>query len=196
MTSQNNEFPPIFQSVDTDWTNNARIIKGDSRSEFYILGYKKAADILLEHVRVTDSDLDTLVYPIVFLYRHYLELLVKNIIENGAKYLGIEEKPKTDHQLYTLWNKAKTIINKIWEEEEGHQELEIDHYLASFIEIDKSSQAFRYHKDKEGKEFLEIIEIINIQHFADCINKISSYLEGISAAIYHALEIQNDNDYM
>ena len=112
MTSQNNEFPPLFHPVDTDWINNARIIKGDYRSEFYIRGYKKAADILVDHVLLTDSDLDTLVYPIVFLYRHYLELLVKNIIENGAKYLGIEEKPKTNHHLDTLWSKAKEIINK------------------------------------------------------------------------------------
>ena len=196
MTSQNNEFSPLFLPVDTDWINNARIVNGHYRSEFYILGYKKAADILVNHVLSTGCDQDTLVYPIVFLYRHYLELLVKNIIENGAKYLDTEEKPQTNHYLDTLWSKAKAIINKIWEEGESSQELEIDHYIAEFIEIDKSSQAFRYHKNKEGKEFLELIEIINIQHFSDCINKISIYLEGVSAAIYHYLETQKDSDYM
>ncbi|MBD2629350.1 hypothetical protein [Trichormus variabilis] len=201
MTSQNNEFPPLFLPVDTDWINNARIVNGHYRSEFYILGYKQAADILVNHVLSTGYDQDTLVYPIVFLYRHDLELLVKNIIENGAKYLDIEEKPKTNHYLDTLWTTAKGIINKIWEEKiweegESYQELEIDHYIAEFIKIDKSSQAFRYHKDKEGKEFLELTEIINIQHFSDCINKISIYLEGVSAAIYHYLETQKDSDYM
>lgn len=195
MTNQNNEFPSLFQPVDTDWINNARIVKADYRIEFYIQGYKKAADILVNHVLSTGTDQDTLVYPIVFLYRHYLELLLKNIIENGAKLLDTEEEPKKNHHLDDLWNIAKSIINKIWEGDECDREIEIDHYIADFIEIDKSSQAFRYQKDKQGNKFLEATEIINIRHFYDCINKISSHLEGVSDAIYEYLDIYESLEY-
>jgi len=196
MVNPNNDLPPLFQPNDSnhDWKSNARILKGYYRRNFQIQGYKTAADILVDHVISKGREQDTLVYPIVFLYRHYLELLIKNIIENGVKYLNKGENPPNIHLLAELWEKAKNIINEIFEEEEGSQELEIDHYIKEFVEVDKYSQAFRYHKDTKGNELLEQTELINIRHFSECINKTGLYLENISDAIYDYLDRQNDSD--
>jgi hypothetical protein len=46
----------------------------------YTIGYKEAADILVGHVESTGRRADKLGYPILFLYRHHLELVVKSLI--------------------------------------------------------------------------------------------------------------------
>jgi hypothetical protein len=197
MTSQNDKFPPLFKADDNDWKNNARILPEHYRGEFYIVGYKKAADNLVAHVISTGCDQDTLIYPIAFLYRHYLELLFKNIIENGYKLLNRKNEYPKNHYLDTLWTNAKDIINEIWEEEENSKEEEIEHFIAEFIKIDKSSQAFRYTKDKKGNEYLTEVELINIRHLSVCINSISDHLEGISAYITESLSASTEySNYM
>ncbi len=43
-------------------------------------GYRRGARLLVEHVDEHARDQDFLVYPIMFLYRHHIELALKNII--------------------------------------------------------------------------------------------------------------------
>lgn len=198
MTSQNDKFLPLFKADDNDWKNNARIVSSENyRTEFYIEGYKKAADNLVAHVISTGCDQDTLIYPIAFLYRHYLELLFKNIIENGYKLLNSKKGYAKNHSLDSLWNNTKDIINEIWEEKENSKEEEIEHFITEIIKIDKSSQAFRYTKDKEGNEYLTQVELINIRHLSVCINSISDHLEGISTYITESLSASTEySNYM
>jgi len=47
--------------------------------------YKRAADLLVQHIIETKITLDinTLVFPILYLYRHYIEIKLKDIIRTG-----------------------------------------------------------------------------------------------------------------
>ncbi|HMK50182.1 MAG TPA: hypothetical protein VK435_09020, partial [Thermodesulfovibrionales bacterium] len=69
----------LFQSAD-DWWHNACLNYMHDSWPAYIIGYKKAADILVRHIKQKRRSQDTLVYPIIFLYRQYLELAIKNLI--------------------------------------------------------------------------------------------------------------------
>lgn len=51
----------------------------------YTIGYKEAGDLLLQYALNVGRQ-NVLVYPIIFLYRHYIELQLKEII---TKRLGI-----------------------------------------------------------------------------------------------------------
>ena len=43
-------------------------------------GYKRAADLLIERAKESTQLRNMLVYPIVFCYRHYLELTLKAML--------------------------------------------------------------------------------------------------------------------
>jgi hypothetical protein len=64
-----------------DWKNNACLRNGDEYA--YREGYRKGAQILVRAVEETQSDQDFLVYPIVFLYRHHIELALKRVIKRA-----------------------------------------------------------------------------------------------------------------
>ncbi len=52
----------------------------------YTAGFKKAADLLVKNAR-TAYDRNTLIFPVLFLYRQYIELSLKEII-GDAQYLS------------------------------------------------------------------------------------------------------------
>ncbi len=71
-------------------------------------GYKKSADELIEIVLKNGNDnkmLDTYVFPIVFSYRHSIEILLKHIYFRAKWKL-----PGGGHDLLTLWDIVKQEI--------------------------------------------------------------------------------------
>jgi hypothetical protein len=52
---------------------------GGSPADACALGYRRAANVLAEHARQHGGEA-FLFYPILFLYRHHVELMLKNLI--------------------------------------------------------------------------------------------------------------------
>lgn len=88
MTSHKHLAPPpprkgdkLFRGDLRDWKNNACLRNGNEYA--YREGYRRGAQILVRAVEETQSDQDFLVYPIVFLYRHHIELALKRVIKRA-----------------------------------------------------------------------------------------------------------------
>jgi len=72
----------LFRGDLRDWINNACLRQGDDYA--CREGYRRGAQILVQAVGEKERDQDFLVYPIFFLYRHYVELVLKEIIKAGT----------------------------------------------------------------------------------------------------------------
>lgn len=102
---------PGLLASDSDWHNNACLNYMPDHGTAYTEGYRRAADILINHIDESGRDQDFLVYPVLFLYRHHLELLIKQII---GLALALAEDPdkhqykKDDHNLNNLWPLAQS----------------------------------------------------------------------------------------
>lgn len=78
--------------------------------EMYAAGYKLAGDILVQHIIDKRVDRDTLVFPIVFNYRQYLELRCKEIILMGRILADEKAEFPPTHNLHALWTLSRSII--------------------------------------------------------------------------------------
>ncbi len=99
----------------TDWQANACVNTIDPAMA-YQDGYRRAALRLAEFVCEAGQGQDFLVYPIVYLYRHHIELTLKSIINAAAfviDYTLTEKDLDTlgRHDLAKLWNLAKPMLN-------------------------------------------------------------------------------------
>lgn len=172
----------LFGSAD-DWYHNACLNWQYDNWDLYASGYKTAADILVQYVIETRSERDTLVFPIVFNYRQYLELRCKEIIRVG-RMLADEaaEFPKT-HDLKKLWELCREIITDS-EPSASEADLEaIDESISQFCAIDSKSQAFRYPVDREGKRSIpDELRVLNLRQLRDVMNRVASFFEGVSMA--------------
>ena len=172
----------LFQSGD-DWWHNACLNYANDAWDLYATGYKDAGDILAEHVFETPHDADVLVYPITFLYRHYLELRLKEMIVAGRALLDHTPDLQHVHQLDMLWCSCRTILEKVWPESPRGDLDAVEDCIRQFSKIDPQSMSFRYPATKDGKPTLPSLQHINIRNLQEVMARISSFLEGASMGI-------------
>ena len=109
----------LFRDDLPDWHNNAclNVTWGDDQIG-YTEGYRRGARLLVEHVVENAQDQDYLVYPIIFLYRHHIELALKGIIRRAPflidrQLTDTEKKHLGKHRLNLLWADLKPMLAEI-----------------------------------------------------------------------------------
>jgi hypothetical protein len=65
-------------------------------------GYKRAGDLLIQAALAGQHDQNSLVFPAIFSYRHYIELALKALVEDHGSYAAVLLGPK-NHKLTDLW---------------------------------------------------------------------------------------------
>lgn len=145
------------------------------------LGFKLAADKLVEMLPGAPWHTDYFVYPIPYLYRMYIELRLKELIH------GASGSTARGHDLLKLWERAKPIMKSCsqWFDD---QELDaVQDTLRQFSEIDPFSDAFRYPTNAKGTKItLQGIKELNLKSLKEVVDSISTPLEGSSTALYEA----------
>lgn len=133
---------PLFASG-RDWRNNACV---ESYGSFYayVEGYRLAADLIVQSVMDGGRSQDLLVYPAAFLYRQYLELSLKDMIQSGRQLVDAGDDSPHGHRLNYLWQEVKRVFGCV----DGLSPIPdvalIDRIIAEFDALDPGSTAFRY----------------------------------------------------
>lgn len=186
------KFDKLFTAGE-DWHNNACLNWKADHSDCYILGYRHAADLLVRDIDEKANFQDILVYPIIFLYRQYLELLLKDLIRLSRILLKQSESHPYHHNLHNLWLLAEELLFKLWPNEEAPEFDFIDNIIFEFYDADPNSFSFRYEKDRKGKRNVSTIKHINVRHFSEIINKAGDILESVQASLENRIDLQSDN---
>ncbi len=171
----------ILKSDAYPWLN-ACINFASNQAELYTSGYKRAAEILIDYVLRERINLDTLVYPILFLYRQCIELQLKNLIKCGSELLDSPKEAPNTHDLRCLWEQCKGILEKIFDDESDPIK-KIETIVLKLAEIDPRSQAFRYPKDRKGSKSLAGITHINFKKISDLFGETVGLLDGAETLI-------------
>lgn len=94
-----------------DWHNNAMLGWTHFPGDIYAAGYKDTADALVGALVERKASLDSVVYPLVFLYRQGLELQLKLILPLARRLAGKEASADIGHKLMPLWNDCTGTSN-------------------------------------------------------------------------------------
>lgn len=183
-----------YGRIHSDQDKARRISGKDSITilfDLYSTGYKEAGDLLIENA---DNNTDFLVYPIVFLYRHCIELRLKQISIVGNKLLKTQvftEKEMNDilfrkHDLDKLWMCSKKIIGKLFPDESEENLSSIKKMIDCFSIMDRTSYKFRYPLDIDGKlnhpsDHDPAISFIALK---EMVKDLDLYLGGTAECIY------------
>ncbi|MDL2257056.1 hypothetical protein LJC06_02480 [Bacteroidales bacterium OttesenSCG-928-I14] len=146
---------------------------------------------------------DTQIYPILYNFRHYLELILKQTIRNfrliNREISDDEVGYTTGHSLKNLWETLKRYLYKI--ENENFKDRETNAFEILILEldsIDAESFAFRYHCDG-GKSTHDKIKLtipkemhISLDNLEKVMIKIHNYIDGISSLSYAQLDSIQD----
>lgn len=181
-----NSESPLFRG-DDDWQLNACVNYGD-RTGTYMAGYDRAVEVLVRHIVENHTDLDVLVYPIVFLARHSVELQLKELTELVAKLEGKRASPH-GHPLGVLWCALRGKVIELFPNDDPAELDAIDVVVAELDRFDGRSTAFRYARNKDGAPSLDsTLLYINVRVFWEQYTRAEHLLGGILAAVGTWLE--------
>jgi hypothetical protein len=155
----------------------------------YSMQYKEAFDTLYE----SSKPVDTIALPMMFLMRHYLELILKFNIKYFSKFSESEymlTKIKSEHKLEALadsfqqhWKLVVKKYNLGINDKEYIKKFQ--NLIVLMHQLDAYSMSFRYSHDKDNKEHFEWQDTLDIY-------SIKNMLEEVLPLLNHSTDIFSD----
>jgi hypothetical protein len=127
----------------------------------YINGYMWAAEAVFNRAQVREQHSPSslllehwLVYPLYFLYRHAVELGLKDILRTAIATLTEKQRKSinTTHDVYELWEAAKPWVMSFAHNELKDHTAAFESMLKQIQTYDPNAEAGRYHMSKVGKD--------------------------------------------
>jgi hypothetical protein len=144
-------------------------------------GYKRAADALVEECERDSLERSILIYPILFNYRHALELAMKWVIEQYGLALVPEKK---NHNLWKLWALCRqTIIELLPECEDDEAVHAVEQIVKDFHDLDKSGMGFRYSTTKKGVTIKLPDTAIDLENIQDVMEGVDHFFSGVDGQL-------------
>jgi hypothetical protein len=168
----------------------------------YTTAYKNAADILLDKLQKRERPFHTQ-FAIIFLFRHYIELMLKEIILNNREVVDEKYSFPEGHDIYKLWKDCRKLLeaadkltDQTFTQTQNYHDEVISAYnlleegLNKFAKIDPDSERFRYPVDKHGQPRKIDNNLLSelLKELPKLMQQISDTLEAISLGAYQILQ--------
>jgi hypothetical protein len=170
-----------------DWVLGSREVG----MQAYILGYSRAAQALFEHSTSCNRfSPNTVLFPLAFLWRHYVELALKQIIRLGQ--LLNQESPGTaaaHHRLLDLWKAAKPYIVEHCSAETPEMS-NVQANIEEIERIDSYATGFRYllSRDQKTMGLTDQPKLINLKVLHEAMLALSNFFDAVHTCQSIALE--------
>lgn len=184
----------IFKPHNNKWNACLQNYMGLSQLAGY---YLESANALIE-ITVSDrSKLDVYVYAAVFLYRHSVELLLKELIWMSNYILGKGKTFPKKHNLMNLWQILKSNATSLLTDKFPLNEEEVQYIQTTLEDItkyDTESDAFRYPLNKKMQRPHSDTNHVNVRSLYERFNQIHDYLGRLSYMIGHLYDEQSEEN--
>jgi hypothetical protein len=151
-------------------------------------GYRSAARILAQQLASSGGYADYEGYPIVFLYRHALELYLKAIVYRGAAVLGLADAEHIEtttlfhnHKLIRLLKPLRAIFQHMGWMFDGTSLSSFGDFEAlvrDIEDLDSDSFAFRYPVTRNGDAAVGQHYTVDVLFLAEELDPVLQLLEG------------------
>ncbi len=175
-----------------NWERGVTFPKSARTRHVYIWsGYFHAAEAL---IRACDDDptaRELLIYPILFTYRHAIELAMKWVITQYGCYADVETGEIEHHDLWSLWKICRVVIAEVGGQEDPALPA-VEQLIKEIHDLDKSGMAFRYSAKKGGAAIKLPEGAIDLENVRDVMEGVGNFFDGAdglldanaSAALY------------
>lgn len=127
--------------------------------------YTQAADALVEAAIADHGKLDVLVSPICFLYRHVLELTLKDLLWAARYVIDGTRDAVGGHRLSPIWRDLLSAARHLLARDFPLSNTEVEQLDTFFKRVDShdpQSDAFRYTTDRRGQRTHQSLSHVNL----------------------------------
>lgn len=160
-----------------DWNRGVEFSHDEVSRHVHIWsGYMTAGATLIDACEEDAYERHFLIYPILFNYRHGIELAMKWIIAMYGRYSSAKIGDIEHHDLWQLWKICKQILIEVGSDDEAIPFVE--QVIKDFHDLDKSALAFRYSRNKKGVLIALPDGMIDLENIRDVMEGISGFFDG------------------
>ena len=131
-------------------------------------GFFDGAKMIVNRIKEGAYNIDTLIYPATFSYRHGIELYAKHLVKKLAAYNKSGADTVKTHALKDNW--ALLVKEATNSKLKFFDPLEVSiagDIIEDFCEIDPTGQVLRYPEDVKNNLHLTGLGVINVEILAD-----------------------------
>jgi len=166
------------------------------RRDLYASGYLLAADRLVDSWCGLAHE-DALIYPVFFLYRHYLELELKGATSLFLNWLyeGTPEakermlgKLVENHRIRDLWSTLRSLAPAMVDKMEVEATAAFESLVQEIDDHDSNGQAARYAFYRDKKQTFLGLHEVHLDNLRTQFGKLSHYLGALEEAIHQEID--------
>lgn len=160
----------------------------------YVEGYREAAQALFKHIDQSPVvPVNFMLFPLAHLWRHHVELSLKQIIAIGRCVDGgAWGFPDNQHGLTKLWEEAKPYVIQCGPPGDTGATgvvANVEANIHEFETINPTAQGFRYSLDRKQRRSLPgAPPNVNLRVLHETMMALANFLSGVTMALEHDLE--------
>jgi hypothetical protein len=137
----------------------------------YALGYLKAASAMVGAVERMELPADIAVYPMVYCYRHGIELCLKHLGRILPPLDGEKSRVLATHKLTDNWEYVKQYLARRRAFKPETTIPIIDQIIQDILDFDPKGEVFRFPEDRKGGVHLHEAKIINLDVLKEYVDQ-------------------------
>ena len=184
-----------FLAVGSESETDAQLCAHSDWFIAYAMNYKVAADSVVESVEAKRVSPDAVGYAVCFLYRHYIEVMLKGLIRIGNMLQSRSgDFPNDHHRIKDLWQACRPLLEEACPDGEKTDTDAVEKCLKELHKLDPSGVAFRFGEAKDGNSTLPHVLQLNLANMRDVMDRLAGFLEGSYDWMYELVQYQADVD--
>jgi hypothetical protein len=176
--------------------NDAMVFSGDpaERNALMLKGYFRAGHILIDQCRENLNEGHLLIYPILFCYRHALEMAMKDLLESYGHRFGVSV-PGLDHNLWRLWESCRAIFAQIDNQSVATDTSIVERLIKEFHDLDARAEAFRYPVKKDGTVIDLPNDAFNLTDLRGVVESLENFFSGADGYLDELCSASDEMQY-
>ena len=181
----------LFFWKETDLTSKADSL--DDKRNRYADSFREAGDLLIAQTLQGAANQETALYPIVCLYRQYLELSIKDSLQMTRLLLDDRRAVLAHHRVVELWQELNEFLVKILPGDAQSGLVQTGRLIREFMQHDPSVAVFRHPVDVKGRPLFANAAIIDLGNLRDVMAKIDGILSQANGIIHERWQARQES---
>lgn len=153
------------------------VLSREQPLEGYITGYKIAAEEVFAATATKGHSPERMLFPLAFLWRHFTEVALKDIIAVGRLLENEDWTYPQGHRLLDLWTVARPYVVACGSEDSPELAI-VERQIREFENVDPFASGFRYPLGKKGGSNLPgAPSHVDLDQFQDAMVRLAEFLE-------------------
>lgn len=162
------------------------------RHALMLKGYFRAGQVFFDQCLKNKHEKHILLYPILFCYRHALEMAIKDIVGSYGHHYGVSE-PELNHNLWHIWESCKAIFSQIDVEGVADSTSTVEKLVNEFQYLeDERPEAFRYPEKRDGNLIQLPNVAIDLVNLRDVMERLENFLSWADEHLGHLCSASDD----